>query len=66
MAAKPKKSFPLRMNADVLDAMQRWADDDLRSVNAQIEYVLRDALRRAGRLKRPPPAPETDAGDASE
>ena len=31
--------------------MQRWADDDLRSLNAQIEFVLREALRKAGRLK---------------
>ena len=35
---------------DVLAAAQRWADDELRSLNAQIEYVLRDALRKAGRL----------------
>ncbi len=49
-----KKAFPLRMSAEVADALQRWADDDLRSVNAQIEWVLRDALRRAGRLKKPP------------
>lgn len=33
--------------------MQRWADDDLRSVNAQIEFVLRDALAKRGRLKGP-------------
>lgn len=46
-----KKAFPLRINADVLAAMQRWADDDLRSVNAQIEYVLRDALVKQGRVK---------------
>jgi hypothetical protein len=46
-----KKAFPLRINADVLAAMQRWADDDLRSVNAQIEYVLRDALMKHGRVK---------------
>jgi hypothetical protein len=45
-----KKAYPLRINADVLAAAQRWADDELRSLNAQIEYVLRDALRRAGRL----------------
>jgi len=45
-----KKSYPLRINADVLKAMKRWSDDELRSVNAQIEYVLRDALRRQGRL----------------
>jgi hypothetical protein len=45
-----KKSYPLRINADVLQAMQRWSDDELRSLNAQIEYVLREALRKAGRL----------------
>lgn len=48
-----KKAYPLRINSEVLDAVQRWADDELRSVNAQIEYVLRDALRKAGRLKKP-------------
>ncbi len=46
-----KKSFPLRISADVLSAMQRWADDELRSVNAQIEYILRDALVKSGRVK---------------
>ncbi|MCL1038538.1 hypothetical protein L2750_15495 [Shewanella submarina] len=46
-----KKAYPLRINADVLAAMQRWADDELRSVNAQIEYVLRDALVKSGRVK---------------
>ncbi len=49
MAAK--KSFPLRINPDILAATQRWADDELRSVNAQIEYILRDALVKAGRVK---------------
>ena len=54
-----KKAYPLRINADVLAAMQRWADDELRSLNAQIEYVLRDALRRAKRVKSAAaPAPE--------
>ncbi len=53
-----KKAYPLRINAQVLDAIQHWADDELRSLNAQIEYVLRDALRKAGRLKKP-----DDAGD---
>jgi hypothetical protein len=48
-----RKAYPLRINAEVLEAMQRWSDDELRSLNAQIEYVLRDALRRAGRLKAP-------------
>lgn len=49
MAAK--KSFPLRINPEVLAAMQRWSDDELRSVNAQIEYVLRKALIDSGRVK---------------
>ena len=49
MAAK--KAYPLRINPDVLKAMRRWSDDELRSVNAQIEYALRDALRKQGRLK---------------
>lgn len=46
-----KKAYPLRINAAILEEVQRWADDELRSANAQIEYILRDALRRAGRLK---------------
>ena len=45
-----KKAYPLRISAAVLEAMQRWSDDELRSVNAQIEYVLREALRKNGRL----------------
>ena len=52
--AEEKKAYPLRISATVLEAMQRWSDDELRSVNAQIEYVLRDALRKAGRLRSPP------------
>ncbi len=59
-----KKAYPLRINAQVLDAVQRWADDDLRSLNAQIEYVLRDAMRKNGRLKSSP-VPE-DAPAANE
>jgi hypothetical protein len=46
-----KKAYPLRISPEVLDAMQRWAEDELRSLNAQIEYVLRDALRKSGRMK---------------
>ena len=49
-----KKAYPLRINAEVLEAIQRWSDDELRSLNAQIEYVLREALRKNGRLKAPP------------
>jgi hypothetical protein len=60
-----KKAYPLRINADVLAAAQRWADDELRSLNAQIEYMLRDALRKSGRLKAPgePSDPESNDDD---
>ncbi len=53
--SKPKKAYPLRIHADILDAMKRWSDDELRSLNGQIEFVLRDSLRREGRLKEHPP-----------
>ena len=43
-----KKAYPLRISAPVLDAVQRWADDELRSVNAQVECLLREALARRG------------------
>jgi hypothetical protein len=46
-----KKAYPLRISSDVLDALQSWAEDELRSLNAQIEYVLREALRKSGRMK---------------
>jgi hypothetical protein len=60
-----KKAYPLRISAEVLGAMQRWADDDLRSLNAQIEFVLRDALRKVGRLPSPP-LESTENDDGSE
>ena len=46
-----RKPFLLRIDRDVLDAVQRWADDDLRSLNGQIEFMLRRILKDAGRLK---------------
>lgn len=52
-----KKAYPLRINALVLEAVQHWADDELRSVNAQIEYLLRDALRKNGRMRDRPDPP---------
>jgi hypothetical protein len=44
-----RKSFLLRIDPATLDAVQRWANDDLRSLNGQIEFLLRGALREAGR-----------------
>ena len=45
-----RKPFLLRIDPAVLEAIQRWANDDLRSLNAQIEFVLRRAAQQAGRL----------------
>jgi hypothetical protein len=47
-----REAFLLRLDPKVLDALRRWAGDDLRSVNAQIEFLLRRALRDAGRLPK--------------
>ena len=57
-----RKTFPLRLDPTLFDALQRWAAADLRSVNGQIEFLLRSALREAGRLPKAGAAPE--AGDA--
>jgi hypothetical protein len=54
-----RKPFLLRIDKAVLDALQRWADDDLRSLNGQIEFVLRRALAGTGR-EIPRSAPERD------
>jgi hypothetical protein len=43
-----RKAFLLRIDPEVLNAVQRWADEDLRSLNGQIEFLLREALRRRG------------------
>ncbi len=63
--AAEKKAYPLRISAAVLEAMQRWSDDELRSVNAQIEYVLREALRKQGRLIVGKPQPIIDDSPTS-
>ncbi len=46
-----RRPFLLRVDPVVLDAVQKWAADDLRSLNGQIEFLLRKVLREAGRLK---------------
>jgi hypothetical protein len=53
-----RKAFLLRVDPAVLDALQRWAAAELRSLNGQIEFVLRRALQQEGRLR-----PEDDTGD---
>ena len=68
------KHFLLRLDPRLFEVIRGWADDDLRSINAQIEYLLAGEARRAGRLPyqrkpRPPakaPPPDIDDGDDSE
>lgn len=47
-----KKKFLLRLDNEIYAALEKWAADDLRSANAQIEFLLKDAIRKAGRLKK--------------
>ena len=63
MAVADKKPVLLRIDPELHEALQRWASDELRSVNAQIEYVLRRALRAAGRAARTAEGPEPEPAD---
>lgn len=45
-----RKQYPLRIDPSVWEAIEKWAADDMRSANGQVEWILREALRRAGRL----------------
>jgi hypothetical protein len=58
-----RKAFPLRLPPALLDELARWAADDLRSVNAQIEFVLREAVRKRGRKL---PEDADDSGETKE
>ena len=55
-----RKAFLLRVDPTLLESMQRWANDDLRSLNAQIEFVLRRALQREARLRTGGPSGPLD------
>jgi len=56
-----KKQFPLRLDPKLHEALERWAADEFRSVNAHIEYLLREAALRAGRLPGRPLPPQQHA-----
>ena len=57
-----RKQYPLRIDPAIWEAVQRWADDEMRSANGQVEWILRDALKRAGRL---PKKGETTGSDSA-
>lgn len=47
-----KKSFALRMNPEIMEALEKWAADDFRSINGQLEWIVHNALKNAKRLKK--------------
>ena len=59
--ADKKKAILLRISPDLWDRLNRWAADDLRSVNAQIEYLLREAVRKRSGTPPPTDAPPSEA-----
>ena len=52
MAKEATKSFVLRVDAETMEAVEQWAADEFRSTNGQLQWIIADALRRSGRLKR--------------
>ena len=52
MAKEATKSFVLRVDADMMEAIEKWAEDEFRSTNGQLQYIIAEALRKSGRLKR--------------
>ena len=63
MSAPERKAFLLRVDPEVLTALQRWADDELRSLNGQIEFLLRRSLAEAGRGAKAKSSPKPKRGD---
>jgi hypothetical protein len=58
---KEKKAFPLRLDPEIYKVLERWAGDEFRSVNSHIEFLLREALAKSGRLKQPRPLEPSDS-----
>jgi len=55
-----RDAFLVRMDPAIIDALKKWAAEELRSVNGQVEYVIRDALRKEGRLPKPKPGQDAN------
>ena len=56
-----RKQYPLRIDPEIWKAVQQWAADEMRSANGQVEWMLREALHRAGRLPDKDKKPSRDA-----
>ncbi len=55
-----KKPFVLRLSPHIMESVEKWATDEFRSANGQIEWILSDALKKAGRYKKPKPKEEEE------
>ena len=53
MPKEQNKSFVLRIDAQTMEAVEKWAEDEFRSTNGQIQWIISEALRKSGRLKKP-------------
>ncbi|MBI3123515.1 MAG: hypothetical protein HYZ10_03845 [Ignavibacteriales bacterium] len=61
-----KKKFLLRIDDRLYASLEKWAADELRSINAQIEFILKDAAKKAGRLKDAPEEPKADDNSSTQ
>ncbi len=52
MAKEATKSFVLRIDAEMMETIERWAEDEFRSTNGQLQYIIAEALRKSGRIKK--------------
>ena len=68
MAKEAPKSFVLRVDAETMEAVEQWAADEFRSTNGQLQWIIAEALRRSGRLKKPKskPAKSEESDEKSE
>lgn len=57
------KTFVLRVDAATMDALEKWAADEFRSINGQLQWIITEALRKNGRLKKPRQAPSSPANE---
>ena len=63
MAKKATKSFILRVDSDTMDAIEKWAADEFRSTNGQLQWIITEALRKARRLPKKKREPDNQVDD---
>ncbi len=64
MAKKATKSFILRVDSDTMDAIEKWAADEFRSTNGQLQWIITEALRKARRLPKKKREPDNESQDS--